>query len=80
MCIALTQSRTLLASHPDIQQELRDECRGIPSHCRGELPNAMELKTMKFLDNVLKEGIQPSTPSYLFPKNTSSDTSNLYSP
>ena len=45
-----------MAKNPDIQQQLRKECLNIPSYWSGELPTPAELKEMKMLDNVLKEG------------------------
>lgn len=47
----------MLAKHPEIQQQLRKECLDIPSHSNGELPTPTELKDMKMLDNVFKEGL-----------------------
>lgn len=47
----------MLAKHPEIQQQLRKECLNIPSYSAGGLPTPAELKDMKVLDNVLKEGL-----------------------
>jgi len=46
----------MLASHPDIQNELRNECFDLPSYKAGELPNTTEIKGMKCLHNVVREG------------------------
>ena len=46
----------MLAKHPEIQEALRKECTSISSHLTGDLPTPEELKNMKLLDNVLKEG------------------------
>ena len=46
----------MLASHPDIQNELRNECFDLPSYKAGELPNTTEIKGMKCPHNVVREG------------------------
>lgn len=54
--LALTCVSRLLAQHPDIQERLREECVSLPSHTDGDLPTKDELKNMRFLNKVIKEG------------------------
>ena len=54
----LWQSR-LLAQHPEVQQRLRAECLALPSYITKDLPTKEELKKMKYLANVIHEGLLP---------------------
>lgn len=51
----LSQSR-LLAQRPETQQRLRAECLALPSYKAKHLPTKDELKSMKYLSNVIHEG------------------------
>ena len=55
MCANLSQSR-LLAQHPEVQERLRAECLALPSYKLKGLPTKDELKSMKYLANVIHEG------------------------
>ena len=48
----------LLARNQDIQRQLRKECIGLPSFKSGSLPTPSEIKGMKLLGNVLREGMR----------------------
>ena len=53
--VNLCNSR-LLAQHPAVQHRLRTECLALSSYTAGVLPTKDELKNMKHLANVIREG------------------------
>ena len=55
------QSR-LLAQNPEVQQRLRTECLSLPSYKAHNLPEKDEMKNMKYLNNIIQEGLDPKQP------------------
>ena len=53
----LTFLSNLLAEHQDIQARLRQDCLQLQSYKHGDLPTPAEIKGLRFLSNVLHEGM-----------------------